>query len=85
LVISASFLDGPPFGVRRAKDHIKEWVKVLLERTGFYDRGQFWGWLRSRPEYQRLMHEAGYPRVTDGFIRSRNQSTYFVEGRIRED
>lgn len=78
LMISASFLDE---SVGQGLIHSgKEAAKWLLGRLGFYQRGQFWGWMRTREEYQAVMRDAGFAFVTDGFIEAPHQRTYWIKG-----
>ncbi len=82
LMISASFLEETPKFAERIKCRGKEAVKHVLERWGLYHRDQFWGWKRTRSEYRELMRKAGYLSISDGFIETPNQRSYFIEGRI---
>lgn len=79
LMISASFLDNSLGQVLIRSG--KEIVKWLLERFGLYQRGQFWGWMRTRTEYQAVMRDAGFTFVTDGFIETPHQRTYWIKGK----
>ncbi len=79
IIISASFLDetrGQSI-VRSGKDA----VKWLLDSLGLRKRGQFWGWVRSRAEYQAILRAAGYASVTDGFLVTPHQRTYWIKGK----
>lgn len=78
LMISASFLE-ESFG-QQAVISAKDAVKWLLDKIGFRSRGQFWGWMRSRKEYQAALRQAGFSAVTDGFIGTPEQRTYWVKG-----
>lgn len=77
IMISASFLDDKVGGGRVVKDA----VKALLYLTGMRERGQFWGWKRTRLEYQQLMNTASFVRIEDGFLVTPHQKTYWIEGR----
>lgn len=57
----------------------KETIKYLLEQIGLYDRGQFWGWLRSRSDYTSLVKAAELNFVDDGFIETLHQKTYWIK------
>lgn len=57
----------------------KETIKYLLEQIGLYDRGQFWGWLRSRLDYTSLVKAAELNFVDDGFIETLHQKTYWIK------
>ena len=56
VMISASYLD-QKFVLSRT---VKEIVKMLLDISGLRSRGQFWGWMRSRKDYQKLMNSSGF-------------------------
>ncbi|MDC1018367.1 hypothetical protein OAR36_07925 [Pseudomonadales bacterium] len=78
VLISASFYDdASPLNV--IKMFFKDAIKILLEGLGLFDRGQFWGWLRSREDYRGLLSQAGFAIVDDGFIESPLQQTYFIK------
>jgi hypothetical protein len=83
LVISASFEQTPAtpseFARLRLGD-LKELAKDFLGRFGLYSRGQFWGWNRSRVEYQSLMRRAGFRDIEDGFIDSEAREHYWIAG-----
>lgn len=79
LMLSASFLDE---SVVQSLIHSgKDSIKWLLERLGLYQRGQFWGWQRTREEYQSAVRDAGLVSVTDGFIETPHQRTYWIKGK----
>lgn len=80
LMISASYLNGDVSA--RVNAMVKQAAKALLSAVGLYRRGQFWGWQRTRSEYRDLMRTAGYLQVEDGFIKTPNQRTYFIKGRV---
>jgi hypothetical protein len=83
LMISASYLEES--NAARFKNVLKDLAKRLLKIIGLYDRGQFWGWYRTRSEYQELMRAAAYSRIEDGFIRTPGQQTYFIKGQASLD
>ena len=80
LIISASFLD-ESFSENIIRS-VKDVLKSLLEVVGLYSRGQFWGWQRSRLEYQYNMRAAGFLSLTDGFIETPHQRTYWIKGSV---
>ena len=83
LLISASFErtpETPSEFVRAGLGDLKELAKDVLGKLGMYARGQFWGWNRSRGEYQSLMRRAGYRDVQDGFIDSEAREHYWIAG-----
>jgi len=80
LMISVSYLDesaGRQF-VRKAKDG----VKWLLDTMGIRHRGQLWGWMRSRNEYLDVMRKAKLSSVSDGFVETPHQKTYWIKGTV---
>lgn len=78
LMISASFLE-ESVGQQIILNG-KDAVKWLLDKIGIRQRGQFWGWMRSRQEYQAIMRKAGMSSVTDGFVETPHQRTYWIKG-----
>ena len=81
-LISASYLDDSWW--RELIQSSKDIIKSLLARLGCYERGQFWGWMRSRSEYRALMAAAGCKSLDDGFIVTPHQRTYWIRGRTTE-
>jgi hypothetical protein len=80
ILTSASFLDYKSLdGGLRA---IKEVTKTVLHYVRLRNRGQLWGWMRTRKEYQRLINAAGFVHVDDGFLITSYQKTYWIEGRV---
>lgn len=79
VMISASFLEES--AAQRIMLDGKEALKWLLDKLGLRPRGQFWGWMRSRQDYQAIMRKAGLSDVTDGFVETPQQRTYWIKGR----
>ncbi len=80
IMISASYLDYyNKEGVLRA---IKEMIKAALHFCRLRDRGQLWGWMRTRSDYQRLIRAAGFVNIKDEFLVTSNQKTYWISGRL---
>ena len=78
MMISASFLE---VSKRRQIIHNVKYIFIwLLVKIGIRQRGQFWGWMRSRKDYQAIMLKAGLNNVTDGFIETPHQRTYWIKG-----
>ena len=80
LIISASYLDEPTW--RQFVGKAKDVVKWILDTLGIRHRGQFWGWMRSRAEYQNLMRKAKLLSIKDGFVDTPNQKTYWIKGML---
>jgi ubiquinone/menaquinone biosynthesis C-methylase UbiE len=78
LMISASFLEDPNW--RQLVRNCKRAVIRLLELTGLRKRGQLWGWMRSREDYQTIMRSAGMSGVADGFLETSLHRIYWIEG-----
>ena len=59
---------------------LKESIKFFLEHLNLYHRGQFWGWIRNREEYWKLLIKAGFkkPNISDGFVP--NGQEYWIAG-----
>jgi SAM-dependent methyltransferase len=78
VMISESFFEESAGGkvLRNGKDA----VKWLLDKIGVRKRGQFWGWMRSRQEYQAIMRKAGLFAVTDGFLETPHKQAYWIKG-----
>jgi SAM-dependent methyltransferase len=79
LIVSASFLPDASW-IRRVRDRAGDGLRWFLEWTRIRHRGQFWGWMRSRADYQELFRASGYAGITDGFIETPHQRTYVIEG-----
>jgi len=78
LMISASFQeDTSTNSIRRG---LKDAVKYILDLIKVRPLGQFWGWMRTRSEYQFIMQQAGFSVVTDGFLETPHQRTFWVKG-----
>jgi len=78
LLISASFLDdavGYSFKAR-----LKDVAKYFLDAMKIRPLGQFWGWLRTRQEYKAIMYQAGFSKLSDGFMATPHQHTYWIRG-----
>lgn len=78
MMISASYLEESLS--QRISLSAKDAVKWCLDKAGLRSRGQFWGWMRLRNEYQAVLREAGLSAVSDGFIETPWQRTYWVKG-----
>lgn len=80
ILISASFLD------QRSKKSfvrfIKDIIKAVLDSLEWRSRGQLWGWMRTRNEYQQIMVKAGLVNIEDGFIKTDRQTTYYIIGKL---
>ena len=81
VLISASFLDQWSV-VKSFVRFIKDIIKAVLDILGIRSRGQFWGWMRTRKEYQRIMAKAGFINIVDGFIMKDRQTTYYIIGKL---
>jgi len=81
LMISASFDDTAGM-VQPLLNRLINFAKYLLEQLGLYDRGQLWGWMRSREEYRELMQQAGFKEIEDGFVQADSRKDYWISGRV---
>ncbi|HQS67298.1 MAG TPA: hypothetical protein PLM93_08955 [Sulfuricurvum sp.] len=71
LLISASFQSS------RLKDSLKYHLKQIASNLGLIPKGQFWGYLRTRKEYQNALIDAGFNSFQDGFLEN---GTYWIKG-----
>lgn len=56
-------------------------IKYLLELLHIRPRGQFWGYSRSRNDFYRVMTDAGFSHIEDGFVDSKAKNiAYWIEG-----
>ena len=78
LIVSASYLDES--AGTQAVAYFKDVARWILEAMGIRHRGQFWGWMRSRHDYQSVMRRAVTSSVEDGFLITPNQRTYWIKG-----
>ena len=78
MMISASFLEDSVS--QQIVLNSKEAVKWLLGILRLRHRGQFWGWMRSRQEYLKVMRHSGFSVVIDGFMETSHGRTYWVKG-----
>jgi ubiquinone/menaquinone biosynthesis C-methylase UbiE len=78
VIVSASFFNNASFR-NIIYSSFKDAVKYLLDCLGLFDRGQFWGWLRSRDDYRRVLSQAGFDSINDGFIETTLQKTYYIK------
>ena len=77
LMVSASFLDETT--VERVVHSVKDLARWGLEQIGLYEK-QFWGWMRTRDDYHRVMRSAGFAGVADGWVKTENQQTFWIKG-----
>jgi len=78
ILISASFLpESNGFGIA---SFLKETTKTILRRLMGRQKGQFWGWMRTRAEYRNLMQASNLASIKDGFFETEHQQTYWIKG-----
>jgi hypothetical protein len=84
LIISASFLMD-----ERLKNKIVGFVRSAAKRMLIFlglrhaeKKGQLWGFMRSRSEYEATMRAAGFSNIVDGFMETKNQRTYWIRGGV---
>lgn len=79
LLISWSFESSRT--VRRVLGYVKNLTMFVLEKVSIRKRGQFWGYLRNRRDYQSAMEASGFVKVHDGFLEKKTRwETYWIEG-----
>lgn len=84
LLISASFQAAPVTLVGKATSLVREmkaFAAAVGDICGVRPRGQFWGWTRTREDYQALIRRAGYGDIQDGFIDQDKNNHYWISGR----
>lgn len=52
------------FSMRKLKANFK----AVLDILGLCDRGQFWGWVRTKEEFRNILKLAGYTQIEEGFL-----------------
>ena len=57
----------------------KELIKSLLSSFGLYDRGQFWGYLRTKEDHQNAFLKAGFIEISFNQL---DQATLVITGRV---
>ena len=78
LMVSASCFDNASYR-SVILSGFKDVVKSILECLGLFDRGQFWGWMRTRDDYRSVLSRAGFKNIDDGFIDTELQKTYYIK------
>ena len=80
IMISASYIEENLSFVNSIRDSGKKVLKKVLGFFGLYNAaiGQFYGWKRSNSEYYKLLKEAGFRNIKNGFIQTQNQKTYYI-------
>lgn len=78
ICISASLLEEDSF-IGSLVNVQKIIIRAFLHYLGIR-RQQFWGWRRTRKEYQNLFSQAGYKNISDGFLDDGFDS-YFIRGK----
>jgi hypothetical protein len=53
----------------------------ILYSVGARQRGQFWGWRRTRDEYRGILGQAGYSNIEDGFVSQQDRLNYWISGK----
>lgn len=80
-IILVSFCFEPSSIVDRMNIFLKDLVKYLLGCLNINECGQFWGYSRSKKEFNAIMNEAGYTDIQDGLICHNKRNTiYWIEG-----
>lgn len=77
ICLSASLLEEDSF-VGRWVNALKIGIRAVLHFSGLR-RQQFWGWRRTRAEYQELFSQAGFRNIQDGFLDD-GMDTYWISG-----
>ncbi len=61
---------------------LKELIKIFLSKINLYDRGQFWGYLRTEEDHRIAFLEAGFEQVDIQYLA---ESTMVVTGPIKKN
>ena len=77
LCLSASLLEEDSF-VGKLVNGVKIGIRAVLHYMGVR-RQQFWGWRRTREEYQQLFQKAGFAAIQDGWLDD-GFETYWISG-----
>lgn len=79
LLISWSFESTA--AIQWAMGVVKELAAFVLEKVKVRKRGQFWGYLRKRNDYQSAMRAVGFVKIRDGLLAKETcWDTYWIEG-----
>ena len=78
LCLSSSFLQEDSF-VGSFVNAIKIGIRAILHYLGVRPQ-QFWGWRRTRRDYQQLFKQTGFFAVSDGFVEE-SPETYWIAGK----
>ena len=78
IIISACFIDDSL--IDGIIHDTKAFAKRVLALIGIRPLGQFWGWLRSRSEYCKIMRSAKIFNLSDGFLVTPTQKTFWIKG-----
>jgi hypothetical protein len=64
---------------RSPKELFKEAAKSILSRLKLYDRGQFWGYLRTEHDHKRAFYAAGFKNIKVDYV---DKSTIVITGTV---
>ncbi|MCR5814081.1 MAG: class I SAM-dependent methyltransferase [Desulfovibrio sp.] len=78
ICLSSSFLEEDSV-IGSFVNAIKIVIRAILHYLGVRPQ-QFWGWRRTRREYQQLFKQAGFFSVSDGFV-EKSPETYWIVGK----
>lgn len=78
ICLSSSFLQEDSM-IGSFVNAIKILIRAVLHYLGVRPQ-QFWGWRRTRREYQQLFKQVGFFSVSDGFV-EKSPETYWIAGR----
>lgn len=81
LVVSPNY-ERPGWHYWEIKNNFKVLIKKILSIFKLYQLGQFWGWRRSREEFEAAMTAAGFVNLEQGIqnLGSGNLEVYWIEG-----
>jgi len=67
--------------IKKIAKPAKDLAVSIFDALGIKERGQFWGYLRNRHDFDRVMKAAGFPRISEGFLEKKTRwDVYWCEG-----
>jgi len=66
--------------LRRIVSAGKLYIMDVLKQRRLLPKKQFWGWMRTKEDYTKIMVESGFQNVSDGFVNVNGNGLYFITG-----
>lgn len=82
VLVSSGYYEKPVFPASLI-NIFKDCIKQILSYCLLYERGQFWGWLRTSKEFELIMQQAGYTSISTGYIKTVKKPSiaYYIQGK----